>query len=215
MKLGRLIVVTDRLQSAQAGRELAATIAAVAAAGAPLVLFREKDLAPLARRALAAEVAGVLDGTGTELLVSSDPRLAKEVGAVGVHLAAGDPVPGKPAGEPNGEPSGEPNGEPSGALRFGRSCHSREEVLEAAAEGAGWATLSPIFYTTSKPGYGPALGTEALADHPLPVFALGGVTPSDVEACIADGAYGIAAMGTVMRAPDPAAVVARMLRSLP
>ena len=61
---------------------------------------------------------------------------------------------------------------------------TRRDLLQAAAaaaagEGCDYATLSPIFVSASKPGYGPALGVGALRDAPLPVYALGGVDPSN------------------------------------
>jgi thiamine-phosphate pyrophosphorylase len=71
--------------------------------------------------------------------------------------------------------------------------------------------LSPIFASPSKPGYGPALGTDALASLPLPCFALGGVTATNAAACLAAGAAGIAVMGAVMTAADPAAAVRELL----
>jgi thiamine-phosphate pyrophosphorylase len=67
-------------------------------------------------------------------------------------------------------------------------------------------TLSPIFATASKPGYGPELGLAALthaARHGLALLALGGVTPQRARECVAAGAAGIAVMGEVMRAAGP------------
>jgi thiamine-phosphate pyrophosphorylase len=48
--------------------------------------------------------------------------------------------------------------------------------------------LSPVHPTTSKPGYGPALGPAGLAALIRPgllVYALGGVQPGDVGDCLA------------------------------
>ncbi len=196
---GRLIVVTDRSLSEAAGRPLVDTVAAIASAGAPLVLFREKDLSPSDRQTLGRTLASALKGTGTKLLVASDVALATELNAVGVHLASGDPKPRELA---------------DGSLGFGRSCHDTGEVAAAAGEGATWVTLSPIFSTGSKPDYGPALGTQVLGGHAVSVFALGGITPSDVETCVADGAHGVAVMGAIMSAPDPPAVVHQILEKL-
>lgn len=193
--LGRLLVLTDRAQSEAAGRPLLDTIEVAATAGAAAVLFREKDLPSPDRRRLAEQVADALAGTDTALVVASDVALAEHVGAAGVHLAASDPP--LPDDEANGCP-------------LGRSCHSAAEVDAARAEGAAWATLSPVFTTDSKPGYGPSLGVDALDGHALPVFALGGITPENAAACRAAGAHGVAVMGAVMSAADPAAVVAAL-----
>ena len=76
-------------------------------------------------------------------------------------------------------------------------------------------TLSPIFLTVSKPGYGPAIGLDALAAAAQlcdgPVVALGGIDAGNLGACLAAGARGIAVMGEVMRAADPEATVRRLI----
>jgi thiamine-phosphate pyrophosphorylase len=78
-------------------------------------------------------------------------------------------------------------------------------VTEARAEGCDYVTISPVFATTSKPGYGPALGLEGLAaliPGAPPSYALAGVGVADVAGCLAAGAHGVAVMGPVMRAPE-------------
>lgn len=98
----------------------------------------------------------------------------------------------------------------------GRSCHNGEEVRRAVAEGAAYATVSPVAPTESKPGYGPALGVPGLRQlvkeaQGTPVFALGGVTTQNADAIRAGGAHGVALMGALMRSTDPAATF-RLLR---
>jgi thiamine monophosphate synthase len=93
----------------------------------------------------------------------------------------------------------------------GRSCHSPAELARAAAEGCRWATLSPVFASCSKPAYGPPLGLGALAGSPLPTWALGGVGAPNAARCLRAGAAGIAVMGAVMGADDPARAVAGIL----
>jgi thiamine-phosphate pyrophosphorylase len=70
----------------------------------------------------------------------------------------------------------------------------------------------------SKPGYGPVLGLAALAAMAQrgkrPVIALGGVTPATAAACLAAGAAGVAVMGGIMAAADPAAATAALLEAL-
>lgn len=99
-----------------------------------------------------------------------------------------------------------------------RKCHDLAELIAAGEDGADLATLSPIYPTRSKPGYGPPLGLAALGRMalvaPLPVFALGGVdTPARVRDCLDEGAAGVAVMGAVMRADDPARFVKELLNA--
>ncbi|HET9072333.1 MAG TPA: thiamine phosphate synthase [Acidimicrobiales bacterium] len=180
------MVLTDA--SLTGGRPLLEVLGAAVDGGARAILLREKHLPRPERQALAAAVSALLQPHGGVLLVASDPAIPAD----GVHLAAADAFPlGLPA-------------------LCGRSCHSRAEVAAAAAQGCHYATLSPVFATASKPGYGPLLGPAALAGHPLPVWALGGVDAGNTGACLRAGAAGVAVMGGVMRAPDPAAAVAEL-----
>lgn len=201
--LPSLLVLTDRRVSAAAGRCLTATVEAALDGGAPAVLLREKDLSPARRLAVGESVAAVVRAAGALLLVASDLDLARHLDADGVHLAAGDPGPTGPAG----------------SRLVGRSCHDALDVGGAVAEGMDHVTVSPVHPTTSKPGYGPPLGTAGLSTlvavaAPTPVYALGGVTPAATPACLAAGASGIAVMGGVMGAPDPARTVASLLEHL-
>lgn len=95
----------------------------------------------------------------------------------------------------------------------GRAAHSPAEL--AAAADAEYATLSPVYATASKPGYGPALGPDTLrrwcADAPVPVYALGGIdTAARAAECVRAGAAGVAVMGVAMRAADPSTVVSAL-----
>lgn len=189
MNLPRLLVLTDRHQTT---RPLVDVVRAAVNGGARAVVLREKDLPRAARAHLADQLRPILTEAGALLVVASDPTIPAD----GLHLAAHDhlPIPWPPL--------------------VGRSCHSPAGLHAAADEGCDWATLSPIFPSPSKPGYGPALGTTALAGAPLSVYALGGVDAERAAACVAAGAAGVAVMGAVMRATDPAKVVANLLRAL-
>lgn len=80
---------------------------------------------------------------------------------------------------------------------LGRSCHTRADLETAEQEGMDYVFLSPVLPTPTHPGR-PVLGIEGLsqlcAATPLPVFALGGITPEDLPMCRAAGAYGVAAI---------------------
>ncbi|MEX1176877.1 MAG: thiamine phosphate synthase [Nitriliruptor sp.] len=195
-----LLVITDRDAAARAGRTLRDTVAATVDAGAPAVLFRDKDLVREERWTLGEECAPVVRRAGALLSVASDLDLARHLGAEGLHLAGDDPHPGQHAA----------------GMLVSRSCHDDAEVAIAAGEATDLVLVSPVAPTASKPGYGPALGPEgfqhlvALAGD-LPVLALGGVTPDNAPAWRAAGAHGLAVMGGVMNAPDPADAVRRLL----
>lgn len=92
---------------------------------------------------------------------------------------------------------------------LGVSCHSLAE-LERAAGICDYATLSPVFPPCSKPHDArPTIGLEGLARAcaavEQPVFALGGIGPNQVEACLDGGAWGVAGIGAF---GDPRAMAA-------
>jgi thiamine-phosphate pyrophosphorylase len=185
-----VVVVTDRHQ---ATAPLPDVLAAAVAGGARWVLMREKDLPRPKRAALAAQLRTVLAPAGGRLVVAGPDPL----GGDAVHLAATDPV----------------LTSPEQPVLVGRSCHDAPELERLTTED--YVTLSPVFASASKPGYGPPLGPAGLrtlcARTDRPVLALGGIeTPAQVAACVSAGAVGVAVMGTVMRAADPAAVVAEL-----
>jgi len=96
--------------------------------------------------------------------------------------------------------------------------HSVDEAAALLRAGADYVTVSPVFVTASKPGYGPALGLEGLgrivAQAPGAVVALGGITPENAALCLGTGVRGIAVMGEVMRAANPQATVECILRAM-
>jgi thiamine-phosphate pyrophosphorylase len=191
---GPLLVITDRHQ---ARHSLETIAAAVGRGGGRWLLLRDKDLAAQERRDLAGRLARITAEQGLALSVSTDIELTAAVAAAGIHLQAAAQV--APARDRLG----------SGAV-IGVSAHTLAEVAAAADAGADYVTLSPIFLTESKPGHGPALGIAALraaAVHRIPVLALAGVTAQTAGACLAAGARGVAVMGEVMRADDPARAV--------
>jgi thiamine-phosphate pyrophosphorylase len=183
----RLLLVTDCHQAARLLEEI---VGEAVAAGVRWVWLRDRDLTPAERRALAQRLLTIVRARGACLSVGGDVELAADIAADGVHLPANMSV--AAARERLG-----------GRALIGVSAHGAADIAAAAAAGADYATLSPIFSTASKPGYGPALGLDALvraAARALPVIALGGITADRAEACWRAGAAGIAVMGEIMRA---------------
>jgi thiamine monophosphate synthase len=188
---GGIVVVTDRRL---ARRPLVEVVAAAVDGGARWVVLREKDLPRDERLALAAALRALLAPVGGTLIVAGPDPL----GGAAVHLAAAGPYP------------------PPAVALVGRSCHDRTELRRISTEH--YVTVSPVFPTPSKPGYGPLLGPQGLARlvrcSPVPVLALGGVASAEqAAACRAAGAAGVAVMGAIMRSPDPTELVRELSRS--
>ena len=196
---GPLLLATDRLGHLRNDQALplVETVAAFLDAGGSWVWFRDRDLPPDERRRLGERVAERVFAEGGTLTVGGDIDLAAQLGADGVHLAGNQADRIGQARERLGD----------GAL-IGISAHGAAELAATAAQGADYATLSPIFASASKPGYGPPLGLEAIraaAATGLPVVALGGIAADTAGACRAAGAAACAVMGALTAAADPAA----------
>ncbi|MGD9615964.1 MAG: thiamine phosphate synthase [Alphaproteobacteria bacterium] len=196
-----LLVISDRSQATQPLIEIAA---AVFRAGGRWFSLREKDLPPDERRDLLRELVALGHRCGATVTVHENVAAAVATGADGVHLPGG------------GDPAAARRLLPSGLI--GVSAHTPQEAAAQLAADADYATLSPIFLTQSKPGYGPAVGLDALEAASLlapgPVVALGGIDEGNIAACFAAGARGVAVMGEIMRAADPEAMTRRLLAAL-
>lgn len=183
-----ILVITDRKQ---VGGSLAQLVASVIDGGCRWASLREKDLSTEERRALLDQLYPAAKAKGARLMVHDDLPAAAAVD--GIHLPSGGDVAQARAR--------------LGRRLVGRSAHDLAEAQAAAAAGADYITLSPIFESQSKPGYGPALGLERLAaiagQVEIPVLALGGVTEATAASCLTAGATGFAVMGEIMRADDP------------
>jgi thiamine-phosphate pyrophosphorylase len=194
-----LLVISDRHQ---ARRPLAEVAEAVFAGGCRWFSLREKDLPPEERRRLLEDLVALGHRFGAVVTAHEDIEAVVSVGADGVHLPSG----GSPAAARAWLPR---------AL-IGASAHSAGEAAALLRAGADYVTVSPIFLSASKPGYGPALGLDGLARIVTgtsgPVIALGGITAQNAALCVSAGARGIAVMGEVMRSADPEATVECILR---
>jgi thiamine-phosphate pyrophosphorylase len=197
-----VLLITDRRQ---ARRPLGEVVAAALDGGCRWVSVREKDLAPPEQVALARAIVRMAEPFAARVLLHGDPRLAAQAGCAGVHLPAGGNV--ATARTVLG---------PGAWVSI--STHELGEVVAAAVAGADGVTLSPIFASASKHGYGPALGLERLGEvaaaSPIPVIALGGLEDAGrVGACLEAGAAAVAVMGAAMRAADPADLLARLVQA--
>ena len=191
-----ILVITDRRM---AGRPLTDVVAGALQGGCRWILLREPDLPEAELVELGRSIAALCCRHGARLSVSANAAAAAALGAAGVHL---------PQRLANGGAMAEARGALGKAALIGVSCHSHAEAEAARRIGADYVTLSPVFLTESKPGYGPALGLAALASTAqaldLPVVALGGIGAANAASVRRSGAAGIAVMGSIMRAADPA-----------
>jgi thiamine-phosphate pyrophosphorylase len=199
----RLSYWTDG-ERGRAGRDQAWVIERLARGGVEAVVLRERDWSARDWSDCLARLAEARAG-GLRVLASRRLDLARAFELDGVHLGA-ESVPVAEARAFLG---------PSALIGF--SAHEPAEAERAAADGASYVTLSPIFATDSKPG-AQALGCDWLAAAveklDLPVLALGGVTAARVAQVRRAGAFGVVAISALGAARDPEAAAREFRRAL-
>lgn len=200
----QLMVITDRRLAGSRGVER--VVEAALAAGAPAIQLREKewgmgDTLPLARR-----LRQITAQAGALFFVNDRLDLALALEADGLHLG------------PDDLPLGEVRRYVGDHLLLGYSTDDPKEARKAEEEGADYLGCGTVWPTTSKQDAGSVVGPAGLASVvaavSIPVLGIGGITPDRSRELAGTGAAGVAVVGAVMAAPDPAAAVKKLLRNL-
>lgn len=206
----RIYAITCR-HAVTAGADLPAAVARLlvaAPAGRVAVQLRDKDLPAEERDPLARGLRNLTRRHGALFFINGDLELAIRCGADGVHCGDGDPTLDLVM-EHNA------NAAPERRLWVGASCHDSAGLQRAMQAGADFATLSPVLPSPGKAEPGEEMGwtgfARTLGDCEIPTFALGGLGPADAEAACAAGAWGVAAIRSLMAPAEPGEAVRRLL----
>jgi thiamine-phosphate pyrophosphorylase len=198
-------------------RRLLDKIAEAARHGVDYIQLREKDLSAGDLEVLACEAMQIIRDQNqlatehravrTALLINSRSDVALAIGAAGVHLPAHDISPREVkaawrlqnatcnAGISSNSGQAVARKIPSAEPVVAVSCHSAEEVAEAASHQATLAVFGPVFEKQDAPGTVTGLvGLTKACRAKVPVLALGGVTLGNAQSCLEAGASGIAAI---------------------
>lgn len=173
------------------GAFLASLEKALASGTLGMLQVRARELSDTQLARFAAACVARCKPHGCKVILNHpEPKLAREAGADGIHLAS------RWLPEPAGERAG---------LLVGASCHDERELqLACERHGCDFVVLSPVRRTLSHVDARP-LGWERFAQLasscPVPVYALGGLALGDVEEARRMGACGLASMRDVWGLP--------------
>ena len=191
-----------------AGRDPAELTRQLIAGSVDVIQVRAKHDTHPQRVALALAVVRAAKSSPVPIIVNDDIIAAFEAGADGVHLGQEDW-----AAIPR-----ENRGEKLAGLRIvGISTHSLEQAQTAERDGADYIGVGPVFATGTKPGVKPVgveLVRQVAARVAVPFFAIGGITPANLDEVLAAGATRVAVVSAILCAPDAAKAASEFKKRL-
>lgn len=152
--------------------------------GVEFVQLRAPSLKPSEYADLAHAVIGVCHFLGARVVVNAGPEVALAVGADGVHLNNARLLRNNTRPLPD-------------ELMVGASVHDENGIRRAVTSRLDYLVLGPVRPTPSHPQANPLGwdGFRTLASiSPVPVYAIGDMSPGDVTMVRDHGGYGIAAV---------------------
>ncbi|HOO76778.1 MAG TPA: thiamine phosphate synthase [bacterium] len=193
---GLYVILTEP----EAGYERAA--AAATEEEAAFLQLRMKDRPEREVLDMALKLRKITRGSKTRFIVNDSLETARDADADGVHLGREDMALSR-ARELWRSP---------GKI-FGLSTHSIGEAEAAAAAGADYIGVGPVFPTPTKPGPDPALGADLAAkiarESPVPAVAIGGITEENLPLLLSLGVRTVACVRPVCGTSNPAAAIRR------
>lgn len=173
-------------------------------AGVPMVQYRNKDAATRLQYEEALHIKRLCTGQHIPLIINDRIDIALAVDADGVHLGQTD-MPYPEARRLLGP-----------HRLIGLTVHSLAEAEEAVRLGADYLGVSPIFATATKPDAGRPCGLKTLRAIrracTVPLVAIGGIHPNNLDAVIAAGADMVCAISAVVTKPDVMHVIQAIQR---
>jgi thiamine-phosphate pyrophosphorylase len=164
--------------------------------GADLIQLRGKkeSIAELGR--LAEKLHRLTSAAGVPLIINDHPEIARDIALEGLHLGQDDLA--------------------IAAAReivrrdcwIGKSTHSLDQAIAAAAEGADYLGFGPLFATPTKPDYAPIGTADIRRVHELvqvPTFCIGGIKLGNLSAVLAAGAKRVVIVSGLLQSKDVAA----------
>ncbi len=168
--------------------------------GCRWIQLRMKDASDDEVRPIAVEVQRMCRENGATFIIDDRVELVRELKADGVHLGLND-MPIAKARQILGKD-----------FIIGGTANTFENVMAHYEASANYIGCGPYRFTTTKKNLSPILGLDGYRhiielmrknDINIPLIAIGGIEPEDIDDIFATGVTGIALSGTVLRADNP------------
>lgn len=177
-----------------AGRDPLNVARAAIKGGVTMIQLRDKSENLDSMLALAKDLLNLTREANIPLLINDHVDIALKSGADGVHLGQGD-MPPETARKFLGE----------GAI-IGLTAFEAEHFAALDPAIVDYAGTGPFYPTETKKGK-PVLGAPGFASlakiSPVPLVAIGGITPDNYKTALEAGAAGVAMMRAISEAADP------------
>lgn len=204
--LGRRLGIYLVADPDQAVSDLIAMVESALAHGVTAVQLRAKRLTDREHVLLATAIAARCRHHGALFLMNDRIDIALASGADGVHLGVDD-VPLSVARRLLGP-----------AAVIGYSPETDLEAAKAAANGANYLGVGPVFGTSSKSDAGVPIGLDGLRRRVelagVPVIGIGGISAGTASSVISTGAIGIAVVGAILRSANPGDATRELVQSV-
>jgi thiamine-phosphate pyrophosphorylase len=186
MKFGIYGIVTNPLLDYKIIAE------AFAEEGVRFLQLREKHKSDKEIVAIARQLKEILNGSETLLVINDRPDIAKIVHADALHLGQND-LSYSDARLIVGE-----------KLTIGLSTHNLQQLTESQKYNLAYVGFGPIFPTVTKEKPDPVVGTELLKEalkiSMIPIVAIGGIFPENLDEVLNAGARNICMVRFFMEA---------------
>lgn len=180
-------------------------------AGVDWVQLRVKNKSYAEYLEIANKTKAICKKFNATLIINDNVKLAKEIGADGVHLGKSDM-------------------DPAEARRFlgdnfiiGGTANTFEDIQHLTAAKVNYIGLGPFRFTPTKENLSPLLGLEGYKTIikkcrengiNIPIISIGGIKTDDVKSIIETGVHGIAVSSAINLSEDKSGAVKKFWDSL-
>jgi thiamine-phosphate pyrophosphorylase len=179
--------------------------------GVDWIQLRVKNKSEDEWKTIAQEAKRICKLHNAKLIINDSVKLAKIIGADGVHLGKED-MPADEARKLLGPD-----------FIIGGTANTFEDVLRLASLNVDYIGLGPFRFTQTKKNLSPLLGLQGyrelirqcvIENITVPVIAIGGIQLNDVNAIIEAGVYGIAVSSAISESDEIALAAAAFIEKI-